>query len=124
MKTDQRIGIASPKQMRALLEAGARGKGNLRDAPRVWMSVEALMRLLTPENRQLLAMIEHEHPPSVSVLAQRSGRDQGNLSRTLAKLEEAGIVRLVTQGREKRPEVLRKKLRIELDLANDSVEYA
>jgi len=119
---DLGVGIASPRQMRELLRKTARGEHSLRDAPRVWMSVDALMRLLTPENRQLLSLIGREHPRSVSALADCAGRDQGNLSRTLAKLEEAGFVRMVTQGREKRPEIARRTLRIKIDLVNDSVE--
>ncbi|MGH7041118.1 MAG: MarR family transcriptional regulator, partial [Acetobacteraceae bacterium] len=98
------VGLASPREMRAKLSAAARGEHSLKDAPRLWMSVDALMRLLTPENRGLLAMIAAEKPRSVSDLAARSGRDQGNLSRTLDKLEQAGLVRLVADGREKRPE--------------------
>ena len=119
---DVDVGIASPRQMRDLLRKAARGEQSLRDAPRLWMSVDALMRLLTPENCQLLSLIGREHPHSISALAETAGRDQGNLSRTLAKLEEAGFIRMVAQGREKRPEITRKKLRIELDLVNDSVE--
>ena len=116
------VGIAAPRQMRELLRKSARGEHSLRDAPRLWMSVDAMMRLLTPENRQLLSLIGREHPRSVSALADSTGRDQGNLSRTLAKLEEAGFVRMIAHGREKRPEITRKKLRIELDLVDDSVE--
>jgi predicted transcriptional regulator len=119
---DVDVGIASPRQMRDLLRKTARGEHSLRDTPRLWMSVDALMRLLTPENRQLLSLIGREHPRSVSALAETVGRDQGNLSRTLAKLEEAGFVRMVAHGREKRPEITRRKLWIELDLVSDSVE--
>jgi predicted transcriptional regulator len=118
---DGGVGLATPRQMRELLRQTARGERSLREAPRLWMSVDALMRLLTPENRQLLSMIGREQPRSVSVLAESTGRDQGNLSRTLAKLEEAGFVRMVANGREKRPEIARRTLRIELDLVNDSV---
>jgi predicted transcriptional regulator len=88
------------------------------------MSVDALMRLLTPQNRALLAMIAQEAPRSVSELAARSGRDQGNLSRTLDKLEQAGLLRLVADGREKRPELLRRQVHISLDLAADRADCA
>ena len=121
---DVDVGIASPRQMRDLLRNAARGEHGMRDAPRRWMSVDALMRLLTPENRQLLSLIGRERPHSVSALAEWAGRDQGNLSRTLAKLEAAGFVRMVAQGRERRPEITRRKLRIELDLVDDFVECA
>jgi len=80
------------------------------------MSPDSLMRLFTQENLELLSVIEHEKPRSVSALADRVGREQGNVSRTIAKFERAGIVRLVADGREKRPEMIIKNLRIELDL--------
>ena len=124
MTPDQLVGLASPREMRAKLTAAASGEGSLKDAPRLWMSVDALMRLLTPENRGLLATIAREQPRSVSELALRSGRDQGNLSRTLDRLAQAGLIRLVPEGREKRPEMLRRRVRIELDLAADRAEYA
>ena len=53
-------------------------------------SVDALIRLLTPENRQLLALIRDRKPGSVAELAQIAGRAQPNLTRTLAKLEPPG----------------------------------
>lgn len=121
---DRLPGLASPREMRAKLRAAARGEADLKHAPRLWMSVDSLMRLLTPENRALLATIAQEAPRSVSELAARSGRDQGNLSRTLDKLEQAGLIRLVADGREKRPEMLRRHLRIELDLAADRADCA
>jgi hypothetical protein len=37
-------------------------------------SIEALVRLLTPENRQLLAIIRDRKPQSVAALAEMSGR--------------------------------------------------
>ena len=57
-------------------------------------SVDALVRLLTPENRQLLALIRDRKPGSVAELVQMTGRAQPNLTRTLAKLEAAGFIRM------------------------------
>src|SRR4051812_39911237 len=111
------IGIASPEEMKRRLFAAARGERAFGDGdPKHWMSPDSLMRLFTQENLELLSVIEHEKPRSVSALADRVGREQGNVSRTIAKFERAGIVRLVTDGREKRPEMIVKNLRIELDL--------
>lgn len=119
------VGIATPEEMKARLYAAARGEKVFDpNGPKVWMSADALMRLLTEENRALLAVIEHERPCSVSALAKRMGREQGNLSRTIAKLERAGLVRLVAEGREKRPEVLVKHLRIDIDLSNGHCNVA
>jgi predicted transcriptional regulator len=87
-------------------------------------SVDALMRLLTPETRHLLAVIRREKPETVSALAELLGRDQSNVSRTIGKLERYGLIRLVAAGRERRPEAPVTRLRIELDLENDTYRIA
>jgi predicted transcriptional regulator len=119
------IGIATPSEMRERLVAAARGE----DPPvtaeaKVWMSLETLVRLLTSENRKLLSIMAQERPRSVSALAERAGRDQGNVSRAIGRLAEAGFVRLVPDGREKRPEVAIERLHIDLDLVNDRLAIA
>jgi predicted transcriptional regulator len=101
------------REMRAV----ARGD---RPAPRdaaqpTFNSVEALVRLLTPENRQLLAVIRDRKPHSIAELVQMTGRAQPNLTRTLAKLEAAGFVRTKTVGRRKAPSTAIKKIVIEID---------
>ncbi|HXW63765.1 MAG TPA: MarR family transcriptional regulator [Burkholderiaceae bacterium] len=78
-------------------------------------SVEALVRLLTPENRQLLALIRDRKPRSVSELVQLTGRAQPNLTRTLAKLEAAGFIRTKAVGRRKAPSTAIKKIVVEID---------
>jgi predicted transcriptional regulator len=88
------------------------------------MSLETLMHLLTSDNRKLLAVMAQEHPRSVSALAERVGRDQGNVSRAVGRLAEAGFVRLVQEGREKRPEVAIERLHIDFDIVNDRLAIA
>ncbi len=78
-------------------------------------SVEAVVRLLTPENRALLAMIRDKKPQSIAELVQLSGRSQPNLTRTLAKLEAAGFVRMKSLGRRKAPSVAVRKIVVEID---------
>jgi predicted transcriptional regulator len=78
-------------------------------------SVEALVRLLTPENRHLLALIRDRKPRSVAELVQMSGRAQPNLTRTLAKLEAAGFIRTKAVGRRKTPSAAIKKIFVEID---------
>lgn len=78
-------------------------------------SVEAVVRLLTPENRALLAMIRDTKPQSVAELVQLSGRSQPNLTRTLAKLEAAGFITMKALGRRKAPSVVVTKIVIEID---------
>lgn len=89
-------------------------------------SVEALARLLTPENRSLLATIRDRRPNSVAELAQMTGRAPSNLSRTLDKLVAAGLVRLETVDRRKRPVPGVRHIRIEIDpfSGNDRLEFA
>lgn len=78
-------------------------------------SVEAVVRLLTPENRALLVTIRDREPRSVAELAQLSGRPQSNLTRTLAKLEAAGLITMTTSGRTKAPRVAATKIVVEID---------
>lgn len=78
-------------------------------------SVDALVRLLTPENRQLLALIRDRKPGSVAELVQMTGRAQPNLTRTLAKLEAAGFIKMKSVGRRKAPSAAIKKIVVEID---------
>lgn len=82
-------------------------------------SVEALVRLLTPENRQLLALIRDRKPRSVAELVQMTGRAQPNLTRTLTKLEAAGFIRTKTVGRRRTPSITIKKIVVEIDPYSD-----
>src|SRR5262245_66441616 len=108
------VGIASPKEMRERLLAAVRGQSRpVTEDAKVWMSLETLARLLTTENRKLLTVLAQERPRSVSALAARLDRDQGNVSRALGRLVGVGFVRLVAEGREKRPEVVVDRLRID-----------
>ena len=89
-------------------------------------SVEALMRLLTPQNRQLLAIIRDKKPQSIAELAVLTGRAQPNLTRTLGKLEAVGFVRLQNVDRRKVPMATVHSLRINIDpfSQNDRLEFA
>jgi predicted transcriptional regulator len=82
-------------------------------------SVEAVVRLLTPENRALLAMIRDKKPQSVAELVQLSGRSQPNLTRTLAKLEAAGFITMKLLGRCKAPSAAIRKIVVEIDPYSD-----
>ncbi|MGA9868143.1 MAG: MarR family transcriptional regulator [Acetobacteraceae bacterium] len=89
-------------------------------------SVDALMRLLTPENRVLLAVIRDRKPRSIAELSEMTGRAQPNLTRTLAKLEAVGFVHMRTEERRKVPTTTIHKLRVEIDpfSQNDRLEVA
>ncbi len=110
--------IQSLQSLRDEMKAVARGE---RAAPPgaarpSFNSVDAVVRLLTPENRQLLAIIRDRKPQSVAELVKMSGRAQPNLTRTLAKLEAAGFVKMkAAGGRRKTPSVTVKKIVVEID---------
>ena len=83
-------------------------------------SVDAVVRLLTPANRELLAMIRDRKPQSVVELVQMSGRAQPNLTRTLAKMEAAGFIAMkAIGGRRKAPSVTVKRIVVEIDPYSD-----
>jgi predicted transcriptional regulator len=80
-------------------------------------SVEAVIRLLTPENRFLLATIDQKKPTSVADLAKLVHRAEPNVSRTLGKLEALGFVRLRQgAGKAKIPEVAIHRLTVDMDI--------
>ena len=87
-------------------------------------SVESLMRLLTADNRKLLAIIRDRKPQSIAELAVFSGRQAPNLTRTLAKLEAAGFVRMDANAKKRVPTAIVHKLTVEIDpfSQNDRLE--
>jgi predicted transcriptional regulator len=99
------------------MKAVARGERAAPDdaAKPSFNSVEALIRLLTPENRRLLAFIRDRKPGSVAELVELTGRAQPNLTRTLAKLEAAGFITMKSVGRRKAPTAAIKRIVVEID---------
>lgn len=102
------IGIASYEEMKqwTLDVAAGRTKPDP-NGPKLWFtSLKAAANLFTEENRQLLKVIAEQHPQSIAELEKLTRRKASNLSRTLKKLEQYGLVRLVESegsGRGKRP---------------------
>jgi predicted transcriptional regulator len=112
-----RYKVQDLKSLEREMRAVARGE---RPAPKdagkpSFDSVDVLIRLLTPENRRLLALIRDRKPGSVAELVKMSGRAQPNLTRTLAKLESAGFIRMRTVGRRRAPSAAIKKIVVEID---------
>ena len=89
-------------------------------------SVEALLRLLTPENRVLLALLRNKKPGSLAELAKLSGRAAPNVTRTIGKLVEAGLVevRIVKNRKVAVPAVKRLKIEIDPFSEKDQLEFA
>src|SRR5262245_50882154 len=113
--------IQSLRSLREEMRAVARGErpAPADDANPSFNSAEALVRLLTPDNRRLLAVIRDRKPRSVAELAELTGRAQPNLTRTLAKLEGAGFITMKTSGRRKTPSTTIKKIVVEIDPYSD-----
>jgi predicted transcriptional regulator len=109
--------VQSLRALREEMRAVARGERRAPpDSSRPsFNSIEAVVRLLTPDNRRLLALIRDRKPASVAELAAMTGRAQPNLTRTLAKLEAAGFVRMTNVGRRKAPSVTVKRIVVEID---------
>lgn len=122
------VKIQSHASLREEMKAVARGE---KAAPRAaggisFDSVEALLRLLTPQNRELLAVIRDKKPQSIAELAELTGRAQPNLTRTLGKLEAVGFVHFKSVKRRKIPTAAIRSLRIKIDpfSLNDRLELA
>ena len=113
--------VQSLRGLRDEMKAVARGERRApSDASKPsFNSVEAVVRLLTPDNRRLLALIRDQKPASVAELAAVTGRAQPNLTRTLAKLEAAGFITMKTIGRRKTPSVAVKRIVVEIDPYSD-----
>jgi predicted transcriptional regulator len=80
-------------------------------------SAEAMVKLLSPENLALLNLIRTKRPESVHALALLADRAESNLSRTLKKLQEAGIIELAKgAGKTLVPRLLAQRVTLELDL--------
>ena len=55
--------------------------------PKIWFdTIETCMQVLSTHNLNLLKLIDEKKPESVEELARISGRQKGNLSRTLKKI--------------------------------------
>ena len=101
------------REMRAVARGEKRAPADA--AKPSFNSTEALVRLLTPQNRRLLAIIRDRKPGSVAALVEMTGRAQPNLTRTLAKLEAAGFIAMKVVGRRKAPSTVIKKIVVEID---------
>jgi predicted transcriptional regulator len=80
-------------------------------------SPEAMVKLLSAENLALLHVIATRRPDSVRALAELTHRKESNLSRTLKRLHEAGIVDFEDgPGRTRAPRLVARRVTLDLDL--------
>ena len=112
-----RVGIASLEEMKARTLAVARGEHRPGpDEPKVWFtSMESLAQVLSSKNQLLLELIARAEPTSLAELAELTGRNKANLSRTLRTMRRYRLVEMRKgEGRRLMPRVPYE--RIELDL--------
>ncbi len=80
-------------------------------------------RLITPENQELLQIIAEGGVESVADLAAKSHRDESNLSRTLKKLWDVGVITYgVGVGRSKIPQLAVQSFQVSVDVVSGMVE--
>lgn len=99
------IGIMPQAQIRARAVAIARGDYKPKAGePKVWFtSMKSVAEVLSDSNRALLRIIREQEPQSMADLALASGRQPGNLSRTLKTMHRYGLVELKRENRQVRP---------------------
>ena len=118
MKT-LKVGIADYETMKARTLRIARGQERPRPGdPKVWFtSTESFARILSASNRELLRTIAARAPASLDELSQMTGRAKSNLSRTLKKMAEFGLVTMEPgDGRRLAPKVACDHVTLELPL--------
>ena len=111
-----KVGIMPFKVFQEYTKAIACGKYKpKKNSPKIWFeSVETCMQILSTKNIELLKLIEKERPASISELSMISGRNKGNLSRTLKTFQKHRIVDFVEENRRKKPVALATKFDIQI----------
>ena len=105
IEKEMKIGIMSREEFRNRTLAIARGEYKPgKDEPKIWFeSVQSFAQVLSDDNRSLLRVIEEKKPKSLVELEILTGRKKSNLSRTLHKMADYGIVELVKRTKEVAP---------------------
>ncbi|MBE2242007.1 MAG: transcriptional regulator [Burkholderiaceae bacterium] len=108
------IGVMPQEQIRQRMIAIAKGEYRPKAGePKIWFtSMRSVAEVLSDENRALLKVIRETNPDSVAVLARATGRQPGNLSRTLKTMSRYGLVDLRKEKRQVRPVVKATDFRI------------
>lgn len=108
------IGVMPQEQIRARTLAIAKGEYKPKPGePKIWFtSMKSVAEVLSDQNRALLKVIRETNPDSLAVLAQATGRQPGNLSRTLNTMSRYGLVDLQRKKTRVRPVVKATTFRI------------
>lgn len=85
-------------------------------APTVWFpSMATMAAVLSEDNRAMLRLIHERKPKSLTELADLTGRQVPNLSRTLRMMEGYGLVAIEKNARETQPVALATEFLVVLD---------
>ena len=108
--TDPASAAGMPKRWFDSDDTGAKSLGTS-------ASPEAMVKLLSPDNLALLHLIGTKRPELLRELAVLAHRKESNLSRTLKKLYDAGIVDFEQgTGRTRAPRLIARRVTLDLDL--------
>ncbi len=84
--------------------------------PTVWFpSMATMAAVLSEDNRAMLRLIHLRKPKSLTELAELTGRQVPNLSRTLRMMESYGLVAIEKNARETKPVALATEFLVVLD---------
>ena len=125
--TTLKVGIADYETMKERTMRIARGEERPGpEDPKVWFtSTESFAQVLSAGNRELLRTIADRAPASLDELAQMTGRAKSNLSRTLKKMAEYGLVEMQPgDGRRLKPKVVYDRVSLDLQLLEPGVKRA
>ncbi len=117
-KKSIKCGIMSRKEFMEMTIAIAKGEYKpKRGMPKVWFeSLQTMAQVLSNENQKLLDAIIKQKPESIKDLADLTGREKSNVSRTLKKMRQYGIVDFKVSNRTKKPIVNYTDFKLEFGL--------
>lgn len=111
-----KVGIMTSEQMKEYSIKVAKGQIKVDpNGPKVFFSsLRALSEALNDQNKEIISAIIKHKPESIKELSEIIGRDEGNVSRSLKRLENYGLLKLVKNyGKEKRPVALADQVILE-----------
>lgn len=92
------------KFQKRILDISAGRYSPKRGEPKIWFSsIKSLSEVLSDNNVCLLKIIKENNPETLKELAELSGRQTSNLSRTLKTMERYGIVELHKKNKRLKP---------------------
>ncbi len=99
----------SPTELREEMRGVARGERRAVPLP-----AAPLLAALSREALDLLGVRLRERPATIADLVTLTGRAQPNVSRSLQQLARLGLIRLEREGREVRPVLIAREVRVDL----------